>query len=182
VNENDGDERDEVDRVDLFMAIFHEESRDKEGQCDQVHAPAENVVYASLPILHQILSITIGGHGVHDNAESNEERVLSEEQDDEEPADVPVSELVDGEVEDDDRLEAEEALSFECAVSTNDVGFSVKPQPTNHEDGHHCALEHDPTLLDSVSDRAVIGRLVKFSSSLPLWMFFSIKSISISHT
>jgi len=44
VNEDYDHERNKVERVDLFMAILHEERRDEESECNQVHAPAENLV------------------------------------------------------------------------------------------------------------------------------------------
>ena len=83
---------------------------------------------------------------------------------------MPVSKLVDAKVEDDDRLEAEEALSFESAVNIFDMGSSVEIQAASHEDTHHGALEDDPALFDSITNRTVVGILVKVSCCFPVFV------------
>ena len=73
---------------------------------------------------------------------------------------MPVSELVDCQVENDDGLEAEQ--TFSLAPSLSDMGSGVEVQSTDHEHSHHSALKNDPPLLDSVSDRTIVGILIEF--------------------
>ena len=124
-----------------------------------MHAPAEDVVESALLAGQSGLFLFLCHHRVNDNAEGDEERVLSEQQDNEKAADVSVRELVDGQVEDDDRLEAEQALDL--APTLSHVWSRVEVQATNHEERHHAALQNDPTLFDSVSDRVVIGIFIE---------------------
>ena len=84
---------------------------------------------------------------------------MREEQDDEETADVSTCELVDSEVEDDDRLEAEQALS--PAPTVLDPRARVEIDTADHEKCHHTGLEDDPTLLDSVAHRVMIVMLIE---------------------
>lgn len=98
-------------------------------------------------------------HRVHHNAEGDEEGVLREEQDDEETADVATCELVDSEVEDNDRLEAEQALS--SAPTALDPWARVEIEAADHEERHHTGLEHDPALFDSVANRGIVVLLIK---------------------
>ena len=72
---------------------------------------------------------------------------------------MPVSELIDGQVEDDDGLEAEQALSLAPALANPRPRVEV--EPTDHEDRHHGRLQHDPTLFDPVADRGVIRVLIE---------------------
>lgn len=72
---------------------------------------------------------------------------------------MPVSELIDGQVEDDDGLEAEQALGLAPALANPRPGVEVKS--ADHEDCHHGRLQHDPTLLDPVADRGVIRVFVE---------------------
>ena len=62
---------------------------------------------------------------------------------------MAVRELVDCQVENDERLEAKKALSF--APSGLNPRASVKVKAADHEKCHHAALEDDPSLLESVS-------------------------------
>lgn len=147
---NDDHKRDEVHRVDGLMAIFHEEGGDEEAKRGTVHTPSEDVVEAALLAFEARLVLLFSDHGVDHDAEGDEERVLCEEQNNEQAADVPVGELVDTQVENDDRLEAEQALGLAPALA--DVRPGVEVEPANHEQGHHATLQNDPTLFDSVAD------------------------------
>ena len=63
-------------------------------------------------------------------------------------------ELIDRQVEDNDRLETEQALSF--APARFNPRARIKVQASDHEQRHHTRLKDDPTLLDSVSDRVIV--------------------------
>ena len=62
---------------------------------------------------------------------------------------MAVRELIDCQVENDERLETKKALSF--APSALDPWSRVEVKSANHEKCHHAALEDDPSLLESVS-------------------------------
>ena len=68
-------------------------------------------------------------------------------------------ELIDRQVEDNDRLEAEQALSFAPALFNPRA--RIKVQASDHEQGHHTRLKDDPTLLDSVSERVIVKVLIE---------------------
>ena len=74
-----------------------------------------------------------------------------------------MSELVDAQVENDDRLEAEQGLGLAPALAH--MGSGVEVKPANHEQGHHAALQNDPTLLDAVADRVVVRIFVEIVRS-----------------
>ena len=124
-----------------------------------MHAPSEDVVEAALLALEARLVLLFGDHGVYHNAEGDEERVLREEQNDEQAADVSMGELVDAQVENDDRLEAEQGLGLAPALAN--VGPGVEVKPANHEESHHAALQNDPTLLDAIADRVIVSFFVE---------------------
>ena len=94
-----------------------------------MHDNAESVV--EIPVAGLLCALFGRRHRVHHNAEGDEEGVLREEQDDEETADVATCELVDSEVEDDDRLEAEQALS--PAPTVLDPRARVEIDTADHE-------------------------------------------------
>ena len=113
-----------------------------------MHDNAESVV--EIPVAGLLCALFWRRHRVHHNAEGDEEGVLREEQDDEETADMATCELVDSQVEDNDRLEAEQALS--PAPALFDPRASVKVKALDHEQCHHTGLKDDPTLFEIVSD------------------------------
>ena len=124
-----------------------------------MHAPSEDVVEAALLALEARLVLLLGDHGVDHDAERDEERVLREEQNNEQATDVSMGELVDAQVENDDRLEAEQGLGLAPALAN--VGPGVEVKATDHEKGHHAALQNDPTLLDAVADGVVVRIFVE---------------------
>ena len=79
VDQDNGDECDEIDRIDLLIAVLHEEGGDEEAERDQVHAPAEDVVEAPLLALTSGVVLLLRDHRVNHDAEGEEERVLREE-------------------------------------------------------------------------------------------------------
>ena len=122
-----------------------------------MHDNAESVV--EIPVAGLLCALFWRRHRVHHDAEGDEEGVLREEQDDEETADVATCELVDSEVEDNDRLEAEQALS--SAPTILDPWARVEIETADHEERHHTGLEHDPALFDSVANRGIVVLLIK---------------------
>lgn len=79
VDQDNGYESDEIDRIDLLVAVLHEESGDKEAKRDQVHTPAEDVVEAPLLALSPGIVLLLRDHRVNHDAEGDEQRVLREE-------------------------------------------------------------------------------------------------------
>ena len=122
-----------------------------------MHDNAESVV--EIPVAGLCFGFLWRGHRVHHDAEGDEEGVLREEQDDEETADVATCELVDSEVEDDDGLEAQQALG--SAPAFLDMRARVEIETADHEKCHHTGLEHDPTLFDSVANRGIVVMLIE---------------------
>ena len=155
MDEDDDDESDKVHWVDRNMAVLHEECWKEKTGWSQVHAPAEGIVEHAPAVIPPFCFLLLRCHWVKNDAEGDEERVLREEQNDEEATDVAMRELVDSQVENDDRLETKQALSL-APFSMLDMFARVEVKTTNHEERHHAALEDDPTLFDSIAQRAVV--------------------------
>ena len=124
-----------------------------------MHQQAEDIVEQALFVAALARKFLRRRHGVNDDAESDEERVLGEEEDDEEAVDVAVRELVDCQVEDDERLEAKQALGF--APSSLDPGASVEVKAADHVKCHHAALKDNPSLLESVSQGSFVLMVIE---------------------
>ena len=99
-------------------------------------------------------------HRVNDDAEGDEEAVLREEQDDEDSLDVPVSELVDYQVHDDEGLEAEQALGLAPFAITH-VRPCVKVEAADHVNRLHRRHNHDPSLLEPIGERSIVRMIIK---------------------
>lgn len=96
----DGDEDDHADElswVNRRETVFHPERAQEESRRDCVAADAEHFVDEVQPVTAAIGQRLLLGRnaGINDDAEGEEERVLSEEQDDEDAVDVAMGELVD---------------------------------------------------------------------------------------
>ena len=104
VDEDDGYDGDEVSRVDRILATLHEECGNEETEGDNVHADAENLVEKAQLAIVDLLVLLFRQHRVNHQAESEEQGVLGEQEDEEEAGNVSACELVDNEVADDDKL------------------------------------------------------------------------------
>ena len=76
---------------------------------------------------------------------------------------MPVCELVDHKVANDDSLEDKQTLYFGPSFDQLVVGTDAN----NHVNSHHEGLETDPTLLESVTDRRLILRVIEVFSTHP---------------
>ena len=113
----------------------------------------EDHCFALLPIFLLVLCDT----GITNKAEGKEERVLSEQVDQENSMNVTMSKLIDGQVQNSHCLQNKQC--FYLAPATN--YFVVVVDPDAHVDGHKGNLEHDPSLLHSVLERVLVGIVVE---------------------
>ena len=157
MEQDHANESNKVRWVDISVAFVDEECRDEQSKRHGVHDNAESIV--EVPVAWLFSGFFRRRHWVHHDAEGDEEGVLREEQNDEESVDVTTSELVDSQVEDDDRLEAEQALN--SAPSLLDPRACVEVETADHEQSHHTGLEHDPTLFDVVAHRVIVVVLIE---------------------
>ena len=160
VQQDDHDEEHKVHWVDCIMAILHKECRNEQGRRRQVHGPSEDDVEAKLLVMNAIGLLPPRDHRVNDDAEGDEEAVLREEQDDEDSLDVPVSELVDYQVHDDEGLEAEQALGLAPFPITH-VRPCVKVEAADHVNRLHRRHNHDPSLLEPIGERSIVRMIIK---------------------
>ena len=167
VQQDDHDEEHEVHWVDRIPAISHPECRNEQGRRRQVHGPSEDLVEAEMLVMVALSLLLPRDHRVHYDAEGDEEAVLSEEQDDEDALDVPVSELVDHQVHDDERLEAEQALCL--APSFTHVRPRVKVEAADHVNRLHRRHDHDPSLLEPIGERVIVLFIIKLMLFHKIW-------------
>ena len=104
VGEDDAGDCQEVEWVDPLIAVLHEEAHDEESEGDSVHENTIDAIEDQPLALGPVLLLLLCDTGVDHQAEGQEERVLGEEVDEEDSMDVAVSELIDGQVEDDEGL------------------------------------------------------------------------------
>lgn len=159
VDGNENDDTDELSWVDGGEAVFHPERAYEESSSDDVATDAEHFVdHVQLvsAVVRPFLLLARNAR-VDDDAEGEEEGVLSEEKDDEDAADVTMSELVDEQVEDADGLEEEEGLDLGPAC----LQLVVVADSDNHVNRHHGRLNADPALLQAVAERVVVRVVVE---------------------
>ena len=157
MDENQADHHDEVDWVDHLVAILHEEGGDEQAEGDQVHTHTEDFVEKAKLAAAGRGQLLVGEHGIDNDAESKEEGVLGEEQNDKDAIDVSVGELIHQQVDDDQELATKQALHFSEAGRQ----LVVVLDANDHVDCHHSGLDHNPALLDPVGDGGVVVLLVE---------------------
>ena len=160
MQQDDHDEEHEVHWVDRIIAIIHPECRNEQSHRNQVHGPPEDDVEAELLVMDALSLLLSRDHRVNDDTEGDEKAVLCEEKDDENALDVPVSELVDHQVHDDERLEAEQALGLAPFPITH-VRPRVKVEAADHVNRLHRRHDHDPGLLEPIGERSIVRMIVK---------------------
>ena len=105
------------------------------------------------PVVH----LLVGQARVQDQAEGQEQGVLSEEVDKEDSMDMPVSKLIDCQVENRDSLDHEKTLDLAPSL----LELVVVGDSNHHVNGHESYLEQDPSLLGPISERVLVGIVIE---------------------